>query len=633
MKKYFCVVILSLVTFFEGNGRTLSTDSIFLIKEPRDFIPLNLVSFLLKDKEGKLTIDSVLKQDKNFHPIRQEMYSFKQDEGIEFYWVRCFLDNRTQKELRDLLCLQSGLDSMESFIFNPDGTVNHSKSQSNQLARTRPFFISQQIAIPLSLQPGITKIYLRINNHSIRSFETKNIIVSLADERIFLNYFLESRLYQGAVLGMLFLLLILHIFIYWYVREKAYLIFLLNLFFTLLYLILRKNFQFEFDFLSPVINPLTESHDGVGMIVGITAIGFSQVFLNTRKTDPVVHQLLNGLMVMMGIAMICSITAQWINLMNGLSIYLGFLSGLLIIFSSVRSYRRGNRLALYIFFGFFLLAAVPIIYIIPLPNYLDFRVEESNILYLGEAIRCLIFSAGIAERFYFMKGQVDRSEVEKGELVRTQEIKLKSEKERISSDLHDNIGSELALLSLELGQLSKEYSNPQQFSEVLKTVQAVNNQLHDTVWALEKNLIAVHDLETRLNTKFWRYRESHSNIEFSFETSVTDPFLAFTPSQGVNLIRIIQEAIQNAIKHSGCRQIKIRIYTMEDSICLEVADNGKGFDYNQSAFIEEGHYGLRNMRKRAREINGDFEICSEEFHGTKIKVTLPAPLKNFTTPC
>ncbi len=139
-------------------------------------------------------------------------------------------------------------------------------------------------------------------------------------------------------------------FIYLFIRDATYLVFLVNVFFTLIYLILRKNYHLELDFLSPLFGFLPESHDVFGVLISITAIWFTQTFLNTRKDDLVMHRIMNGLMLVLGVVAIFLIRFKWIQLMNLLTIYLGFFSAILLIISSIRSYRKGNKLALYVFF-------------------------------------------------------------------------------------------------------------------------------------------------------------------------------------------------------------------------------------------------------------------------------------------
>jgi|GEM_PF-6310447 len=603
-------------------------DSIFQIKEVRDFYPLNRCSFLLKDKHGALTIDRILKLNPEFNPITQEIYNFNQDKDIEVYWFRCSLQNLTQTKLRELFCLHPGLDSVDFYIFNPDGTTIHSRTYAGQLTRMKPLFISRQTVLPLDLQPGITKIYLRIVNRSARSQELNSIIASLADERLFLNYLLEFRWYQGIAIGMLLLILILHVFIYLFIRDATYLVFLVNVFFTLIYLILRKNYHLEIDFLSPLFGFIPQLHDVFAVLISITAIWFAQLFLNTYKEDRQMHKVMNGLIMALGVVGICLSTFRWINVMNLLTIYLGFFSAILMIISSIKSYRRGNKLALYVFFGFILLAFVPLIYVIPMPNYLHYRSDESNLQYIGEAIRSVIFAVGIAHRFYLLRKEVSLHEIEKKELALANEQQLRSEKERISRDLHDNIGSELAILSMELWQLSKKYPNDPSISSAMLMKASIYNQLRDTIWAIEKNKFKFEDLESRLNTILWKHR--NSNIKFKFETAIPDSLFSLTPAQSINLYRIVQEAVQNAVVHSSCSEIKISVNANSKTgeLFAQVADDGRGFIYDEENIEQGGHYGLRNMKKRAHEVQGQIEIVSHESHGTTVSLTIPVTLRD-----
>src|SRR6267154_567735 len=316
MRKSIYVVGLFVIGWTSGSSFAPGfSDSTFQIQEVRDFYPLNLAAFLLKDKKGMLTIDSVIKPGVAFQPITQGIYNFNQDQDVGVYWFRCSLQNLTGNKLRELFCLHPGLDSIDYYLFYPDGTTSHSKTDARQLTRTKPFFISRQTVLPLELQPGVTKIYLRIVNHSVRSRELSSIIASMADERLFLNYLLEFRFYQGIAIGMILLILILHTFIYLFIRDATYLVFLVNVFFTLVYLILRKNYQMEIDFLAPLLGFLPESHDVFGVLISITAIWFAQTFLNTRREDPVMHRVMNGLMIALGMVAVCLIGFRWINVM------------------------------------------------------------------------------------------------------------------------------------------------------------------------------------------------------------------------------------------------------------------------------------------------------------------------------
>lgn len=84
----------------------------------------------------------------------------------------------------------------------------------------------------------------------------------------------------------------------------------------------------------------------------------------------------------------------------------------------------------------------------------------------------------------------------------------------------------------------------------------------------------------------------------------------------MNIYRIIQEGINNALKYAEPTQISINIQAIENELIIKVKDNGKGFDTNE---IEAGN-GLRNMKKRADEINATYHFSSKVGEGTEISL-------------
>src|SRR5690606_20758087 len=105
---------------------------------------------------------------------------------------------------------------------------------------------------------------------------------------------------------------------------------------------------------------------------------------------------------------------------------------------------------------------------------------------------------------------------------------------------------------------------------------------------------------------------------FDFQISENTPEISFTSVQGMNIYRIIQEAVNNSIKYAECNRIEIAVFSQNDRLYISVKDNGKGFDEEKV----EGGNGLRNMRKRAREINADFIFISTEDKGTEVQLCL-----------
>ena len=93
-----------------------------------------------------------------------------------------------------------------------------------------------------------------------------------------------------------------------------------------------------------------------------------------------------------------------------------------------------------------------------------------------------------------------------------------------------------------------------------------------------------------------------------------------------NLVRIVQEAMANAVKHSGARVIEVTLACTEKEIRIVVEDDGTGFDETVGG-AGTGHYGLTGMRERAGQIGGRVEFGSATGRGTVVSVTLTGEMK------
>jgi signal transduction histidine kinase len=93
------------------------------------------------------------------------------------------------------------------------------------------------------------------------------------------------------------------------------------------------------------------------------------------------------------------------------------------------------------------------------------------------------------------------------------------------------------------------------------------------------------------------------------------------PDLETTIFRIVQEALANAARHSGAKQVEVHIGQRDGTIRIEVRDRGVGFDPEA---VAEGHFGLEGIRERARLAGGLATITSSLGHGTRVVVELPA---------
>ena len=197
------------------------------------------------------------------------------------------------------------------------------------------------------------------------------------------------------------------------------------------------------------------------------------------------------------------------------------------------------------------------------------------------------------------------------------------ERTRIGRELHDDINQRLAMISLDLQQLQEDPSELQRrmqevrkrMNEISSDVQALSHDLHST---------KLEYLGVAAGIKSWcKDFAERQKIEIDFKADVSSVLL---PEVGVSLFRVLQEALNNAMKHSGVKRIEVQLSEYANAVHLIVMDKGVGFDV-EAAMHGRG-LGLTSMRERVRLINGTIAIESYAIGGTTIHVRVPTESKD-----
>jgi signal transduction histidine kinase len=92
-----------------------------------------------------------------------------------------------------------------------------------------------------------------------------------------------------------------------------------------------------------------------------------------------------------------------------------------------------------------------------------------------------------------------------------------------------------------------------------------------------------------------------------------------------HLLRIVQEAVANALKHAGASRIGVKLHQEAGRIHLRIGDNGCGFDRQDVFSSRAGHFGVIGMRERAERLGGELRLTSNPGEGTEVEVTVPLP--------
>jgi signal transduction histidine kinase len=190
-----------------------------------------------------------------------------------------------------------------------------------------------------------------------------------------------------------------------------------------------------------------------------------------------------------------------------------------------------------------------------------------------------------------------------------QQQKIQSERERISRDLHDSVGAYANAVLYKTELLDNEIE-PIERKELMQDLKFASKDiitsLRETVWALKKDQYSSEDCLVRIRNFVQPLAKYYSNINLKIEVVAPDD-LNFHYTKALNLIRIIQEAISNSIKHAKAKNIEIKSSMENGKWTLRVIDDGIGFDYGVEKENESGN-GLVNMERRAIDSGFQLEI-------------------------
>ncbi|HMI06647.1 MAG TPA: ATP-binding protein, partial [Flavobacterium sp.] len=139
-------------------------------------------------------------------------------------------------------------------------------------------------------------------------------------------------------------------------------------------------------------------------------------------------------------------------------------------------------------------------------------------------------------------------------------------------------------------------------------------ELRDTIWAMNSQAIRFEDLRARILNFIEKAKEAKEEIEFGFTIDDDLNQMELDSVSGMNIYRTIQEAVNNAMKYSGAKQIAIEVKADGNQIRISIRDNGIGFDPKNT----EAGNGLTNMEKRMGDIGWTYKLESETGKGTTI---------------
>ncbi len=209
-----------------------------------------------------------------------------------------------------------------------------------------------------------------------------------------------------------------------------------------------------------------------------------------------------------------------------------------------------------------------------------------------------------------------------GQLILSQE----NERKRVAYELHDGLGQDLLLIKNRVGMLAADTKHPPEVARQLGEISTSASRAIADVRAIS-HALRPSALEQVGFTKAveWMLEQiaEASPTKFSTELQNIDGLLG--PDMEINLYRIVQEALNNVMKHAQAAQVIIEIKREPAGISVSIFDNGRGFDPEQAERQGDAQpsFGLTGMKERARVLGGSLRLESAPGTGTRLTLNVP----------
>lgn len=251
----------------------------------------------------------------------------------------------------------------------------------------------------------------------------------------------------------------------------------------------------------------------------------------------------------------------------------------------------------------------------------------------GEIDELQIFGSDISKQKYAEQNMHVKTRAEIDKKINEQKFRSvlilegqEEERKRIAMDIHDGIGQQLTSLKFQIESI--DLKNGQEAdAKIIEIKQAIKDTIKEVrrvTFNLKPTVLGDYGMQAALSV-FVREVSKLTDIRLTYHT---EGELSFRLPQKVenNIFRIVQEAINNAIKYSGADCVDIVLKQTETDVVITIEDKGKGFDEKiveaRSVNIDSGR-GFFNMYERTEYINGNLEIKSSPGEGTKLVLTVP----------
>lgn len=361
-------------------------------------------------------------------------------------------------------------------------------------------------------------------------------------------------------------------------------------------------------------------------------------FLDTRKKYPFLHKL-----YLSGIWFLLTILILYTYLHYGTDNYFieqllenyiskGVLLILIIVFLAYAFRKRNNKLFRYLFWGnllffIFSMASLSIVIKPDLPRPPGIFGNSLALYETGLLLELIFFLIALTYKNRIMliekvtESEKLKLENEKKELEKQMAVMAahQEERERISADMHDELGSGMTTIRLmsEIAKNKMKETVPVEIEKISNSANDLLNKMNAIIWSMNSSNDTVDNLISYIRVYAIEYLDGTS-IHCRINTPATIPPLEISGDKRRNIFLCLKETLNNALKHSKATEMNIDI-VVNSKLLIKISDNGIGIDPEKTT--PSGN-GLKNITRRMENIGGSCTIINNGGTETRLELTL-----------
>lgn len=543
------------------------------------------------------------------------------------YWLAVQVNNQSGQYQKFLWSFYNNGLLFELYELK-DNSLRFKSKSSMHFAIPERLFPARSVSFPFYLKnKQSTVLFVKVSPTVSKNTYFPTDITTPED---FLLYEVDFSYLMGKYFGALLFAFFVNLCMLLIIKERLYL-------YSVLYILCVILFQlsdYHFDsFEIPTIIFTSWSYIHKDFYIGLSVFFYAKIFTHFVNLENhysklnAYFKILNGILLLFVTLVIVpaffsvptKYPHQTISILLNLWVYAILMCIFLFVLVGIWYRKR-----------YFLLFGISFIFLYY--GFLSYLLNVLNLYHLpiirpGNIINGLLIEVSFLTIFFVFKFKMEKEEAAKKIINATNEnyiltkkmLTIESvEQERLSQNIHDEIGSDITGLRLQLeNHLHKSNIEQQQQNAILENVAELYEKVRQISQSMKpdgfgNNLIAV------IENQIAFYKKNIVTIEFELYTNIVTE-INYDSNLQIQIIRIIKEAYTNCLKHSVASRISLQLILENQTLIITIEDNGIGFDVNKE-LITSG--GLENIKSRVRFLSGKINIDSNS-KGTSLIIEIP----------